>query len=77
MKRKWFLTGTAGLTLISAGAWSNTFDRFARGYAADYIGFSIKNPKLGKITYNAGDFFIASGAVILAAEALFTAPEKT
>ncbi len=54
-----------GLLLLSAGAWSNTFDRFARGYVVDYIGFDVKEPKIAKITYNLGDFFIAAGSVIL------------
>lgn len=55
-----------GLTFLSAGAWSNTFDRFVRGYVVDYIGFSFKNPKLAKITYNLGDFFIAAGVLCMA-----------
>ena len=55
-----------GLTFLSAGAWSNTFDRFVRGYVVDYIGFSFKNPKLAKITYNLGDFFIAAVVLCMA-----------
>lgn len=27
------------LSMMTAGAWSNTFDRFARGHVTDYIGF--------------------------------------
>lgn len=54
-----------GLCFLSAGAWSNTFDRFARGYVVDYIGFNVSKPEISKITYNLGDFFIAIGAGIL------------
>lgn len=54
-----------GLALMAAGAWSNTFDRFARGYVVDYIGFNVKDSKIARITYNLGDFFIAAGAVVL------------
>ncbi len=31
-----------GLTLTAAGAWSNTWDRFRRGYVVDYIGIRQK-----------------------------------
>ena len=57
---------------MSAGAWSNTFDRLARGYVIDYVGFDVKDPKAAKITYNLGDFFIAAGAVILSLCSLFS-----
>lgn len=53
------------LCLLSAGAWSNTFDRFTRGYVVDYIGFQQQDSKLSKLTYNLGDFLIASGALLL------------
>ena len=62
------------LSLLSAGAWSNTFDRFARGYVVDYIGFSRKDAKcskLSKLTYNMGDFLIAAGALMLSVYSLF------
>ena len=65
-----------GLALMTAGAWSNTFDRFARGYVVDYIGFDIKDPKTAKITYNLGDFFITAGAVILSLRSLFSPSGK-
>ena len=50
-----------GLALMTAGAWSNTFDRFARGYV---------------VTYNLGDFFITAGAVILSLCSLFSPSGK-
>lgn len=58
------------LSLMTAGAWSNTFDRFARGHVADYIGFKCGNKKLSSITYNLADFFIAAGAVLLSVSSL-------
>lgn len=65
-----------GLALMSAGAWSNTFDRFARGCVVDYVGFKVKNPKIAEITYNLGDFFIAAGAVILSLCSVFSPSNK-
>lgn len=53
------------LSLMTAGAWSNTFDRFAKGHVVDYIGFKCKDKKLSSITYNLADFFIAAGAAFL------------
>lgn len=54
-----------GLSLLTAGAWSNTFDRWFRGYVIDYVGVEIKKEKLTRLTYNLADFFIAAGAVIV------------
>lgn len=59
-KKRFLLKG--GLTLMAAGAWSNTFDRIFRGYVVDYIGFKCKNEKISAVTYNLADFFIAAGA---------------
>lgn len=55
----------AGLSLLAAGAWSNTFDRWFRGYVIDYVGFQTKREKTTALTYNLGDFFIAAGAVLV------------
>ena len=65
-----------GLALMSAGAWSNTFDRFARGCVVDYVGFKVKDPEIAEITYNLGDFFIAAGAVVLSLCSLFSSSKK-
>lgn len=65
-----------GFALMSAGAWSNTFDRFARGHVVDYIGFDVKEQKIAKVTYNLGDFFIAAGAVILSLCSVFSPSKK-
>ncbi len=52
--------------MAAAGAWSNTADRFVRGYVVDYVGFDMKNhPKLAALTYNLGDFLIAAGGVLV------------
>lgn len=55
-----------GLSLLTAGAWSNTFDRWFRGYVIDYVGFEARKEKLARLTYNLADFFIAAGAVATA-----------
>lgn len=65
-----------GLALMSAGAWSNTFDRFARGCVVDYVGFKVKDPEIAKVTYNLGDFFIAAGTVILSLCSVFSPSNK-
>lgn len=62
-KRGHFLEKT-GLTLAAAGAWSNTWDRWIRGYVVDYIGFRTANEKLKYLTYNLGDFFIGAGGIL-------------
>jgi signal peptidase II len=55
----------AGLALILAGALSNLFDRFFRGYVVDYI--HVKKKPADRIIFNLGDFFIASGALFIMA----------
>lgn len=75
IKKKGFWKKT-GLGLLSAGAWSNTFDRFVRGYVVDYVGLDVKNPRIARITYNLGDFFIAAGAMILSVCSVFSPCKK-
>ena len=60
MRRKGFWR-KKGLALMAAGAWSNTFDRCARGHVVDYIGFRSENKRISDVTYNLGDFFLAAG----------------
>ncbi len=66
------------MTLVSAGAASNLFDRLAMGRVVDYIGFrtdvrdeSDKESKgkkfLGKITANLGDVYLVLGSVLVMA----------
>ena len=59
-----------GLALLSAGAWSNTADRFIRGHVVDYIGFRLKNKKLAALTYNLADFYIAAGAFFMVLDSI-------
>ncbi|MBO5461532.1 MAG: signal peptidase II [Ruminococcus sp.] len=54
-----------GLSVMSAGAWSNTFDRWFRGYVIDYIAVPSKNEKLKKLTFNLADIFLVAGGVIV------------
>ena len=65
MRKKGSKLKKIGLSLMTAGAWSNTFDRWLRGYVIDYIGFENKNKKIEKITWNLGDFFLISGGIIV------------
>lgn len=53
-----------GLTLLSAGAASNIFDRLAKGKVTDYIGFLGKGFP-ARITANLGDLYIACGGLLL------------
>ena len=54
-----------GMTVLGAGAVSNTFDRLVRGYVVDYFGVKCKNSKLSKITANLADLYVLVGSAIL------------
>lgn len=58
------------LSLLAAGAWSNTADRIFRGYVVDYLGVKFGNEKLSAVTYNFADFLIAAGLIILSAASI-------
>lgn len=62
-----------GMMLFTGGAFSNIFDRFARGKVIDYIGFQTKWPKLTAVTYNLGDFALFTGTILCLTSRL---PEK-
>ena len=66
-----------GLTLINAGAWSNTFDRWLRGYVVDYVGFNTKWDQLNRLTFNIGDFFIMKGALLMVVSSMLPHGRKT
>lgn len=51
------------LCLIIAGALSNIFDRFTRGYVVDYIRIKVKG--LDKVIFNLGDIFILVGSLMM------------
>lgn len=55
-----------GLTLLSAGAASNIFDRLAKGKVTDYIGLAGKGVP-ARITANLGDLYIACGGILIMA----------
>ena len=60
-----------GMTLLSAGAASNAFDRLARGKVIDYIGVRSQKKFLAQITANLGDLYIASGGILTAITDIF------
>ncbi len=53
-----------GLSMMLGGAFSNTYDRMARGYVVDYVGFSSKWKTFSNVVYNISDFFIMIGAML-------------
>ena len=53
----------SGLSLMTAGAWGNVFDRHVRGYVIDYLAISSKNEKVNRITFNLADLLIAEGVM--------------
>lgn len=60
-----------GMTLVSAGAASNLFDRLAKGKVIDYIGLQTEKKFFGKITANLGDIYlVCGGALVMAGEML-------
>lgn len=65
-----------GLSLMTAGAWSNTFDRWFRGYVIDYVGLQTKWKKVTDITFNLADLLIAAGGVLVMISSLFKRKKK-
>lgn len=61
---------------MTAGAWSNTFDRWFRGYVIDYVGFQTKWKKVTAITFNLADFLIGAGGVLVVLSAIFHKKRK-
>lgn len=74
--RKKHCVKKVGLSLMTAGAWSNTFDRWLRGYVIDYVGFQTRWEKLTKMTFNLGDFFIGAGSILVMLSSLFHGRKK-
>lgn len=62
--RKKRMAGKLGMTLVSAGAFSNVYDRLLRERVVDYIGVQSKNKKLSNLTANFADVYLAVGAVL-------------
>lgn len=53
-----------GMVFLSAGAFSNIYDRLIRGKVIDYIGVRCRNKFLSRLTANLADFYVAVGALI-------------
>ena len=62
--RKGHLVEKIALSFMNAGAWSNTYDRWLRGYVIDYVGFKTKSENFNRVTFNIGDFYIIFGSVL-------------
>lgn len=66
----WLFTGKGrrlrklGMVFLSAGAFSNIYDRLIRGRVIDYIGVKCGNRFLSKVTANLADVYAVIGAVI-------------
>ncbi len=60
-----------GMTLLSAGAASNAFDRLARGKVIDYIGVRSEKKFLARFTANLGDIYIVCGGLAVMVRNLF------
>ena len=52
------------MTLVSAGAASNLYDRLFRKKVVDYIGIRSEKKRLSDLTANLADIYITAGAVL-------------
>jgi len=52
-----------GLSLMTAGALGNVFDRYIRGYVIDYLAINSKHEKINRITFNLADLMIVEGGL--------------
>lgn len=62
--RKGRLFKKLGMVFLSAGAFSNVYDRLIRGKVIDYIGVQSKNKFLSRITANLADAYVMLGAIL-------------
>lgn len=62
--RKGRLFKKLGMVFLSAGAFSNVYDRLVRGKVIDYIGVQSKNKFLSRITANLADAYVMLGAIL-------------
>ena len=53
------------MVFISAGAFSNTFDRLVRGKVIDYFGIKCKVKKIRNLTANLADVYVLIGSILL------------
>ena len=75
MRKKHFVKKT-GLSLMTAGAWSNTFDRWVRGYVIDYLGIRTKWKKVTAVTFNLADLMIGAGSILVMLSSLVLCKRK-
>lgn len=54
-----------GMTLVTAGAVSNIYDRLIREKVVDYIGMKSKNSYLSRLTANLADVYILIGMMMV------------
>lgn len=76
LKKKECLVKKIGLSLMTAGAWSNTFDRWLRGYVIDYISVPSEDEKVEKFTFNIADVLIALGGILIVCASVFAAVKE-
>lgn len=53
-----------GMVFLSAGAFSNVYDRIVRGKVIDYIGVKCRSKFFSKVTANLADIYVVLGALI-------------
>ena len=53
----------AGMALVAGGAFGKTYERLEKGRVTDYLAIGTKNEKIGRVTFNLADVFIALGTV--------------
>lgn len=53
-----------GMVFLSAGAFSNVYDRLIRGKVIDYIGVQSKHQFLSRVTANLADAYVMIGAIL-------------
>lgn len=54
-----------GMLFVTAGAFSNIYDRLIREKVIDYIGIECKNSYLSKLTANLADIYIVIGTILV------------
>lgn len=58
------MIGKFGMTLVSAGAVSNVYDRLIREKVVDYIGIRTAKKRISKLTANLADLYLTLGAAL-------------
>lgn len=53
-----------GMVFLSAGAFSNIYDRLVRGKVIDYLGIKCKSKRISRLTANLADIYVVLGALM-------------